>query len=55
MKNKTIDLEELAKQIRTMSVRSNLYSVLKKELKERGWWKNRKRGKPNKDNLVKNI
>lgn len=38
--------DSLARQIRTMSVRSELYKVLKAELSARGWWKNRPRGKP---------
>lgn len=42
----TGDIDSLAQQIRTMSVRSNLYKMLKVELKARGWWKNRPRGKP---------
>lgn len=41
-----LDLDLLARQIRTMSVRSELYKLLKQELGLRGWWKNRKRGKP---------
>jgi hypothetical protein len=40
------DTDSLAQQIRTMSVRSNLYKMLKRELGARGWWKNRPRGKP---------
>lgn len=38
--------DSLARQIRTMSVRSSLYKTLKTELTARGWWKNRPRGKP---------
>lgn len=41
-----LDLDLLAQQIRTMSLRSELYKLLKQELSLRGWWKNRKRGKP---------
>lgn len=41
-----IDLEELKREIRTMSVRTQLYKLLKTELSARGWWKNRRRGKP---------
>jgi hypothetical protein len=40
-----IDLDLLAKEIRKMSVRSDLYKVLKRELLLRGWWKNLPRGK----------
>lgn len=40
----SIDLEELARKIRTMSVRSQLYKTLKRELLARGYWKNRPRG-----------
>lgn len=42
----TNDTDSLARQIRTMSVRSKLYKTLKSELSARGWWKNRPRGKP---------
>lgn len=42
----SIDLDELAKQIRSMGVRSQLYKVLKAELSERGWWKNKPRWTP---------
>lgn len=41
-----IDLDELRLAIRDMSVRTQLYKLLKEELSARGWWKNRKRGKP---------
>jgi len=42
-----LDLEELRVGIRAMSMRSQLYRVLKEELTKRGYWKLRKRGKPN--------
>lgn len=44
--NQQIDLDNLARQIRTMSTRSGLYRTIKRELSLRGWWKNRPRGKP---------
>ena len=44
----SVSIDDLARQIRTMSVRSNLYRMLKTELSARGWWKNRPRGKPGK-------
>lgn len=48
-----MDLEELVREIRTMSVRSDLYKVLKKELTAKGWWKNRPRGKAEKGRMNK--
>jgi len=39
-----IDYDELRQAIRTMSVRSRLYKLLKEELTLRGYWKNRTRG-----------
>ena len=42
----TITDIDLSKAIRTMSVRSKLYKMLKAELSARGWWKNRRRGRP---------
>lgn len=47
-----IDYDELAKQIRTMSVRTRLYKVLKTELGLRGWWKNKARWKPPKGRKI---
>ena len=44
MKQK-LDLGALASEVQKMSVRSELYKVLKRELSARGWWKNRARGK----------
>lgn len=44
--NDDATLNTLAESIRTMSVRSKLYKVLKRELSARGWWKNQRRGKP---------
>lgn len=41
-----IDHDDLRRQIQQMSTRSQLYKLLKEELRKRGWWKNRKRGKP---------
>lgn len=44
-----IDLEELRQAIRIMNNRGNhtaLYKLLKEELSARGWWKNRRRGRP---------
>lgn len=46
-----IDHNELANQIRTMSVRSQLYKTLKRELSARGYWKNRARGKHDKGQM----
>jgi protein associated with RNAse G/E len=40
-----IDNDDLARHIRNMSVRSNLYKTLKRELTALGYWKNRSRGK----------
>ena len=42
-----IDLEQLKVEIRRMTVRRELYRVLKEELTQKGYWKLRKRGKPN--------
>ena len=42
-----IDLIQLSKEIKAMTVRKQLYIVLKNELSEIGYWKNKKRGKPN--------
>jgi hypothetical protein len=42
-----IDLEQLAEELRDMSVRSKLYKVVKVELSKRNWWKPKPRGKPN--------
>ena len=47
MWNKTkLDLEQLAKEIRAMSVRSKLYKLLVEELGKQGHWKQLPRGKP---------
>ena len=46
-----IDHTELSHQIQTMSVRSQLYKTLKKELSARGYWKNRARGKAEKGKM----
>lgn len=42
-----IDLKQLRTEIRKMTFRRQLYQVLKEELTKLGWWKQRKRGKPN--------
>jgi len=42
-----IDFEQLRKEIKVMSVRSELYKVLRDELTKIGFWKKRQRGKPN--------
>ena len=42
-----IDLNQLSIEIKRMTMRRQLYKVLKKELTELGYWKQRKRGKPN--------
>ena len=47
MSNK-IDLDALRDEIRTMQRWSPLYKLLKQELGARGFWKNRKRGDPQK-------
>jgi predicted ArsR family transcriptional regulator len=41
-----INLDRLSYEIQNMSVRSKLYKVLKKELTQLDYWKNKKRGKP---------
>lgn len=38
-----LDLNELAKQIRTMTRQKALYKVLKTELGAQGYWKNKSR------------
>lgn len=46
-----IDIEQLRKEIRRFKnqphPRNRLFYALKEELNPLGWWKNRKRGKPN--------
>lgn len=46
-----MDLDSLARQIRTMSVRSQLYKTLKAELSALGYWKNKPRGKHDKGQM----
>lgn len=46
-----VDLDQLAREIRTMSIRSDLYKVLKRELLARGWWKNLPRGRAEKGKM----
>lgn len=41
-----IDLDQLTTEIRKLTVRRQLYKVLKRELSKLGYWKNQKRGKP---------
>ena len=41
-----IDLEELRKEIRSMTYQSKIFKVLKEELSLRGYWRNLKRGNP---------
>lgn len=48
MNQKKIDMDVLRQEVRGMSVRSELYKVLKQELSALGWWKNRRRGKQRK-------
>jgi len=47
IKKSQINLNQLRIEIQRMTVRQELYHVLKEELTELGYWKNRKRGKPN--------
>lgn len=42
-----IDIEQLRIEIQQMTVRRELYQALKEELSKLGYWKMRKRGKPN--------
>ena len=46
-----IDLEQLQKEVRSMSPRSKLYKILRNELSRIGHWKQLKRGKPNPRNI----
>ncbi len=46
-KKSKINLKQLTIEIQRMSVRTQLYHVLKTELTKLGHWKLRKRGKPN--------
>jgi len=46
-----INTDDLAGQIRTMSVRSKLYKTLKAELTLLGYWKNKPRGKHDKGGM----
>ena len=46
LKMSKIDLEQLAKEIRGLDRRQELYRVLKEELTKRGYWKQRARGNP---------
>jgi alkylated DNA repair dioxygenase AlkB len=41
-----IDLEQLRKELKRLTVRRQLYKVLKEELTLQGHWKQLKRGKP---------
>ncbi len=43
---KEINLNDLRQAIRTMTKDSLLFAVIRDELKKRGNWKNRPRGKP---------
>ena len=43
-----VDLEQLAREIRTLNRNHKLYRLLKLELGNRGWWKNKERGNPQK-------
>jgi len=46
LKMSKIDLEQLAKEIRGLDRRQELYRVLKEELTKQGYWKQRARGNP---------
>jgi len=46
-KKSKINLNQLRIEIQYMTVRRQLYKVLKEELTKLGYWKKRKRGKPN--------
>lgn len=41
-----LDLDQLRKEIRVMSIRSKLYKLLEEELTQLDHWKQRRRGKP---------
>lgn len=48
MKSKTkLDLDRLKYELHNMTFQSSLYKILKSELTLLGYWKNKKRGKPN--------
>jgi hypothetical protein len=50
-----LDLEQLRKEIRTMSETSELFKLLRDELKLRNRWKYKARGNPKKANsMIKN-
>lgn len=44
----SVDLDQLASEIRTMTRRQAIYRVLKTELSKRGYWKSLPRGDPKK-------
>ncbi len=44
----SIDLDELAREIREMNSRREMYKVLRRELSLLGYWKNKPRGDPKK-------
>lgn len=44
-----VDLEELERALAKMQPRQKLYELIKKELKSRGRWKNKPRGRPYKN------
>lgn len=46
--NNSLNLEELAEAIRSMTRRQALYKVLRDELSKKGYWKNLPRGNPKK-------
>jgi hypothetical protein len=41
-----LNLEELRLQIRSLTREKKLYKLLKEELEPLGYWKNKRRGKP---------
>ena len=43
-----VNLQELRKEIRSMTTRKRLFHVLKKELSVLGYWRNKPRGNPEK-------
>lgn len=49
-----IDYEELAKALAEMKPGQRLYQIIKSEMKKRGRWKNRPRGRVVVENLQKN-
>lgn len=48
-----INLEELERELRDMTPRSRLFTIVKEEMKRRGHWKNHRRGKPHPQTLNK--